>query len=407
MHRPAAPDPALAEFRAEALALFALPFNDLLFRAHTVHREHFDPNRVQRSTLLSIKTGGCPEDCGYCPQAARYHTGVENEAMLPLDEVTAAARTAKAHGATRFCMGAAWRGPKARDLAPVLDMVREVKALGLETCCTLGMLKEGQAEELRDAGASRFCMGAAWRSPKDRDIPKVAEMIREVKALGLETCATLGMLSADQAQALRGAGLDYYNHNLDTAPEFYGEIIHTREFQDRLDTLSHVRDAGMKTCCGGIVGMGEQREQRAGLLHTLATLPAHPDSVPINRLVQVAGTPLAGTTELDPFEFVRTIAVARILMPRSMVRLSAGRETMSDELQALCFAAGANSIFYGDKLLTTSNPQAARDRAPLLIVNAANIDPTQNQADYDELVAAIRRMKKGRMYYNPMRHGTI
>ena len=206
-------------------------------------------------------------------------------------------------------------------------------------------------------------MGAAWRSPKDRDIPKVAEMIREVKALGLETCATLGMLTGDQAHALRDAGLDYYNHNLDTAPEFYGEIIHTREFQDRLDTLSHVRDAGMKTCCGGIVGMGESREQRAGLLQALANLPAHPDSVPINRLVQVAGTPLAGTTELDPFEFVRTIAVARILMPRSMVRLSAGRETMSDELQALCFAAGANSIFHGEKLLTTGNPDTERDRA--------------------------------------------
>src|SRR4249919_2955873 len=294
--------------RPEVLALFALPFTELLHRAGTVHRGHFDPAEVQVSTLLSVKTGGCPEDCGYCPQAARYHTGVDATKLMATDDVVAKAQQAKA------------------------------------------------------AGATRFCMGAAWRSPKDRDIPKVAAMIREVKALGLETCATLGMLSESQAHALRDAGLDYYNHNLDTAPDFYGEIIHTREFQDRLDTLSHVRDAGMKTCCGGIVGMGESREQRAGLLHTLATLPAHPDSVPINRLVQVAGTPLAGTQELDPFEFVRSIAVARILMPRSMVRLSAGRETMSDELQALCFAAGANSIFYGEKLLTTGNPDTDHDR---------------------------------------------
>ena len=306
--------PAVSEVRNdwsrdEVLALFALPFTELLHRAGSVHRDNFDPTEVQVSTLLSVKTGGCPEDCGYCPQAARYHTGVEATKLMSTEAVVERARQA------------------------------------------------------RDAGASRFCMGAAWRSPKDRDIPKVAEMIREVKALGLETCATLGMLTGDQAHALRDAGLDYYNHNLDTAPEFYGEIIHTREFQDRLDTLSHVRDAGMKTCCGGIVGMGESREQRAGLLQALANLPAHPDSVPINRLVQVAGTPLAGTTELDPFEFVRTIAVARILMPRSMVRLSAGRETMSDELQALCFAAGANSIFYGEKLLTTGNPDVEQDRA--------------------------------------------
>ena len=297
--------------REEVLALFALPFTELLHRAGSVHRQHFDPAEVQVSTLLSVKTGGCPEDCGYCPQAARYHTGVEATKLMDTDAVVEKARQAKA------------------------------------------------------AGASRFCMGAAWRSPKDRDIPKVAAMIREVKALGLETCATLGMLSGQQAQALKAAGLDYYNHNLDTAPEFYGEIIHTREFQDRLDTLEHVREAGMKTCCGGIVGMGESRAQRAGLLQTLANLPAHPDSVPINRLVQVAGTPLAEkntVAELDPFEFVRTIAVARILMPQSMVRLSAGRESMSDELQALCFAAGANSIFYGEKLLTTGNPDVERDR---------------------------------------------
>ncbi|RPE80003.1 biotin synthase BioB [Vulcaniibacterium tengchongense] len=295
--------------RAEVRALFELPFPELLHRAAGVHRAHFDPAQVQVSTLLSIKTGGCPEDCGYCPQAARYHTGVEATKLMSTEAVLEKARQAKA------------------------------------------------------AGASRFCMGAAWRSPKDRDIPKVAAMIREVKALGLETCATLGMLSGEQARALKDAGLDYYNHNLDTAPEFYNRIIHTREIQDRLDTLAHVRDAGLKTCCGGIVGMGESREQRAGLLQTLANLPAHPDSVPINRLVRVEGTPLAGTAELDPFEFVRTIAVARILMPRSMVRLSAGRESMSDELQALCFLAGANSIFYGEKLLTTGNPDTERDMA--------------------------------------------
>ena len=295
--------------RSEVEALFDLPFAELLHRAGSAHRQHFDPAEVQVSTLLSVKTGGCPEDCGYCPQAARYHTGVEASKLMETDAVVAKARQAKA------------------------------------------------------AGASRFCMGAAWRSPKDRDIPKVAAMIREVKSLGLETCATLGMLSGEQAQALKAAGLDYYNHNIDTAPELYGDIIHTREMQDRFDTLGHVRNAGMKTCCGGIVGMGESRRQRAGLLQTLANLPAHPDSVPINRLVQVEGTPLHGTVELDPFDFVRTIAVARILMPKSMVRLSAGREAMSDELQALCFAAGANSIFYGEKLLTTANPDTERDMA--------------------------------------------
>lgn len=295
--------------RAEISALFALPFTDLLHRAATVHRQNFNADEVQVSTLLSVKTGGCPEDCGYCPQAQRYHTGVDATKLMACDDVLAKARAAK------------------------------------------------------DAGASRFCMGAAWRSPKDRDIPKVAEMIAGVKAMGLETCATLGMLSDSQAQALKDAGLDYYNHNLDTAPDFYGDVITTREYQDRLDTLSNVRDAGLKTCCGGIVGMGESRDQRAGLLHTLATLPAHPDSVPINRLVRVAGTPLAEEKELDPFEFVRTIAVARIVMPKSMVRLSAGRETMSDELQALCFLAGANSIFHGEKLLTTGNPDTAKDDA--------------------------------------------
>ena len=295
--------------RDEVLALLDLPFADLLARAHEVHRRHHDANAVQVSTLLSIKTGGCPEDCAYCPQAARYATGVEAEKLMSLDAVLAKARQARA------------------------------------------------------AGATRFCMGAAWRSPKDRDIPKVAAMVGAVKALGMETCATLGMLSQTQADALKNAGLDYYNHNIDSAPEFYGEIIHTREYQDRLDTLAHVRDAGLKTCCGGIVGMGETRSDRAGLLHTLATLPAHPQSVPINRLVQVQGTPLAGTAALDPFEFVRMIAAARILMPASMVRLSAGRAEMSDELQALCFFAGANSIFYGEKLLTTGNPDTERDLA--------------------------------------------
>ncbi|HET7843356.1 MAG TPA: biotin synthase BioB [Xanthomonadales bacterium] len=294
--------------RAEVAALLDLPFADLLARAHAVHRAHHDANAVQVSTLLSVKTGGCPEDCAYCPQAARYATGVNAEKLMSLDAVLAKAKQAKA------------------------------------------------------AGASRFCMGAAWRSPKDRDIPKIAAMVGAVKALGMETCATLGMLTQSQADALKDAGLDYYNHNLDSAPEFYGEIIHTREYQDRLDTLECVREAGLKTCCGGIVGMGETRAQRAGLLQALANLPEHPESVPINRLVQVEGTPLAGTEELDPFEFVRMIAAARIAMPKSMVRLSAGRAEMSDELQALCFFAGANSIFYGEKLLTTGNPDVEHDQ---------------------------------------------
>jgi biotin synthase len=300
---------AFETLRLQALELLDLPFNALLYQAHTVHREHFDPTRVQRSTLLSIKTGGCPEDCGYCPQAARYQTGVESQDLLPLADVVAAARAAQAHGATRFCMGAAWRGPKARDLAPVLDMVREVKALGLETCCTLGMLKDGQAEELRSAG------------------------------------------------------LDYYNHNLDTAPEFYGNVISTRDYQDRLETLERVRGAGVKVCCGGIVGMGEARAERAGLLAQLASLDPQPESVPINELVPVEGTPLAGTAKLPWVEFVRTIAAARIMLPKSVVRLSAGRAGMSEAVQALCFFAGANSIFYGEKLLTTGNPEVARDDA--------------------------------------------
>ncbi|CAN7617662.1 biotin synthase BioB [Variovorax sp. LjRoot290] len=294
---------------ADVEALFALPFMDLLFRAQQVHRQHFDANEVQLSTLLSIKTGGCAEDCGYCPQSSHFDTGVEASKLMPLQEVVEAAQAAKAQGATRFCMGAAWCSPKARDMERVTDMVREVRALGLETCMTLGMLE------------------------------------------------------AEQAQALKDAGLDYYNHNLDSAPAFYGKIISTRTYQDRLDTLAHVRDVGIHVCCGGIVGMGENRTQRAGLIAQLANLDPYPESVPINNLVQVAGTPLAGTEPIDPFEFVRTIAVARITMPTTMVRLSAGREQMDEALQALCFAAGANSIFYGDKLLTTSNPQAERDRA--------------------------------------------
>ena len=284
-----------------------------MHRAQTLHREHHDPNKVQLSTLLSIKTGGCSEDCGYCPQAARYHTGVENEALMDVSAVVSAAKLAKANGASRFCMGAAWRGPKQRDLDPVLDMVREVKALGLETCCTLGMLKDGQAEQLKDAG------------------------------------------------------LDYYNHNLDTAPEVYGDIITTREYQDRLDTLERVRGAGVNVCCGGIVGMGESRTERAGLIAQLANLDPHPESVPINYLVQVEGTPLHeklhGEKVLDWTEFVRTIAVARITMPSSFVRLSAGRQEMNEATQAMCFLAGANSIFYGEKLLTTGNPDVERDRA--------------------------------------------
>jgi biotin synthase len=283
----------------------------LLLQAQQVHRQHFDPNTVQLSTLLSIKTGGCAEDCGYCPQAARYHTGIDNEPLQAVEEVVEAARAARSQGATRFCMGAAWRGPKQRDLDQVIAMVRAVHALGLETCVTLGMLKAGQAEQLK------------------------------------------------------AAGLDYYNHNLDTAPEFYGDIISTRTQDDRLDTLAKVRDAGIHVCCGGIVGMGEDRSVRAGLIAQLANLDPYPDSVPINHLVQVEGTPLQGTPPLDLLEFVRTIACARITMPRAMVRLSAGREAMSEGIQALCFFAGANSIFYGDKLLTTGNPAAQRDRALL------------------------------------------
>jgi len=289
-------------------ALFELSFPELIYRAQSVHRSHHDPAALQLSSLLSVKTGGCPEDCAYCPQSRRYRTGIEDEDVLSLETVTRAARAARSHGASRFCMGAAWRGPKERELEQILPMIRQVKDLGLEACATLGMLKPGQAERLREAG------------------------------------------------------LDYYNHNLDTSPEFYGQIITTREYRDRLETLQRVRDAGLRVCCGGIVGMGESRRDRAGLIAQLSSLDPYPESVPINALVAVAGTPLAQAEELDALEFVRTVAAARISMPKAWVRLSAGRERMSDALQALCFLAGANSVFFGDKLLTTANPQAARDR---------------------------------------------
>ena len=311
LHRPSAaslPVTGAQRWSVDAVeALLNLPFPELMHQAQTVHRENFDPTRIEFATLLSVKTGGCAEDCGYCPQAARYDTGVEASKLLEPAEVLAAARLAQA------------------------------------------------------AGATRFCMGAAWRSPKERDIEKVAELIRTVKALGLETCATLGMLEDGQAQTLQSAGLDYYNHNLDSAPDFYGNIISTRQYQDRLDTLARVRSAGVKVCCGGIVGMGETRRQRAGLVAELANLTPYPESVPINNLVKIEGTPLAGQPDLDPFEFVRTIAVARITMPTARVRLSAGRQQMGDAVQALCFLAGANSIFYGDKLLVTGNPDTEAD----------------------------------------------
>jgi biotin synthase len=309
--------------RAEVRALFALPFPELMFDAARVHRMHFDPAEVQISTLLSIKTGGCPEDCAYCPQAARYDTGVKAEKLMSLDAVLKEANAAKA------------------------------------------------------SGASRFCMGAAWREPKDRDVENVCAMVEGVKALGLETCATLGMLTKAQAQRLKSSGLDYYNHNLDTSPEFYGAIISTRTYKDRLDTLDAVREAGIHVCCGGIVGMGEGAEDRVGMIATLASLPEHPESVPINMLVQVEGTPLMGEQKLDPLEFVRTIAVARITMPKSVVRLSAGREDMSEETQALCFLAGANSIFYGPRLLTTPNPGRDRD---MKLLDKLGMRPMDRQA---------------------------
>ncbi len=333
----------------DVLALLQQPFSDLMFQAQSVHRAHFDPNRVQVSTLLSIKTGACPEDCKYCPQSGHYNTGLEKEKLLELEQVLAAARAAK------------------------------------------------------QSGATRFCMGAAWRSPRDRDMPHVIGMVREVKGLGLETCMTLGMLTSAQASALAEAGLDYYNHNLDTSPEYYGEIITTRTYQDRLATLENVRGAGMKVCCGGIVGMGEALEDRAGLLMQLANLPEHPESVPINMLVKVEGTPLDTQEDLDPFDFIRTVAVARILMPRSHVRLSAGREDMNEQMQALTFLAGANSIFYGEKLLTTGNPEANRDRQ---LFARLGITPEETSAAQDdgEVAGALHDQVQGaataHLFYN-------
>lgn len=316
----------------EIETLFAMPFNDLMFQAQSIHRTHFSANEVQVSTLLSIKTGACPEDCKYCPQSAHYTTDVDRERLMAVEKVLEEAVAAK------------------------------------------------------QQGASRFCMGAAWRNPKDRDMPYVIEMVKGVKKLGLETCMTLGMLSPHQAEALKEAGLDYYNHNLDTSPEFYGEIISTRTYQDRLSTLQNVRDAGMKVCAGGIVGMGESRRDRAGLLAQLANLPQHPESVPVNMLVKVQGTPFAELDDLDPFEFVRTIAVARILMPKSFVRLSAGRETMNDQMQALCFMAGANSIFYGERLLTTANPETNRD---LELFERLGLQPMAHHDYSDEVHQAV------------------
>ncbi|MBU2115727.1 MAG: biotin synthase BioB [Gammaproteobacteria bacterium] len=332
---------------AQVNALYALPFNDLLFQAQTVHRQHFKPNEVQVSTLLSIKTGACAEDCKYCPQSGHYNTGLERERLLEVEKVLTQAKAAK------------------------------------------------------DKGASRFCMGAAWTNPKQRDMPYIIEMVQGVKAMGLETCMTLGMLTGEQAKTLADAGLDYYNHNLDTSPEFYGEIITTRTYQDRLDTLSHVRDAGMKVCCGGILGMGESANDRSALLMQLANLPEHPESVPINMLVKVAGTPLENVDDLDAFEFIRTIAVARIMLPQSHVRLSAGRSRMNEQMQALCFFAGANSIFYGDKLLTTDNPEADAD---MQLFAKLGIKPEQRHDVSDEahtlaLTDAIREQANPPLFH--------
>ena len=335
--------------RAEILALFAQPFSDLMFQAQSMHRAHFNPNEVQVSTLCSIKTGACPEDCAYCPQSARYDTGLEREKLMAVEKVIEEAKAAKASGATRFCMGAAWRSPKNKDMPYVTTMVQGVKALGLETCMTLGMLDQGQAQELADAG------------------------------------------------------LDYYNHNLDTSPEFYGEIITTRTYQDRLETLDNVRKAGMKVCCGGIVGMGEEENDRAGLLQQLANMPEHPESVPINMLVKVEGTPLENEADLDPFDFIRTIAVARILMPQSHVRLSAGREQMNEQTQAMAFLAGANSIFYGEKLLTTPNPEANKD---MQLFKKLGIKPEAYEVHEDEseqeasIVHQLQEAAMDSMFYN-------
>ena len=336
----------------EARSLFGLPFNDLIFRAQAVHREHFDPNEVQVSTLLSIKTGACPEDCKYCPQSGHYNTGLEKEKLLEIEKVLAEAKAAKEKGASRFCMGAAWRSPSRKDMPYVVDMVRQVKSLGLETCMTLGMLEENQARELADAG------------------------------------------------------LDYYNHNLDTSEKYYSHIITTRSYQDRLDTLENVRKAGMKVCCGGIMGMGEDLDDRAGLLVQLANLPHHPESVPVNMLVKVPGTPMEDVEDLDPFDFIRTLAVARIMMPASHVRLSAGREEMNDQMQALCFLAGANSIFYGEKLLTTANPAADRDRQ---LFQRLGIRPEERETEHSEeeraavLAQAVEDERNRHLFYDAAR----
>ena len=335
--------------RSEILALFDLPFNDLLFQAQIAHRQYFDANTVQISTLCSIKTGACPEDCAYCPQSARYDTGLEREKLMAVDKVIEEAKQARASGATRFCMG------------------------------------------------------AAWRSPKNKDMPYVVEMVKGVKSLGLETCMTLGMLDANQASTLADAGLDYYNHNLDTSEEFYGEIITTRTYQDRLHTLHNVRSAGIKVCCGGIVGMGESVNDRAGLLMQLANLSEHPESVPINMLVRVPGTPLENEAELDPFDFIRTIAVARILMPKSHVRLSAGREAMNEQTQALAFMAGANSIFYGEKLLTTPNPEANKDMQLLKrlgIKPEAYDEHADSKQQEDALLTQLAKAENNRFFYD-------
>lgn len=335
--------------RAEITALFELPFSDLMFQAQTVHRAFFNPNEVQVSTLCSIKTGACPEDCAYCPQSARYDTGLEREKLMAVEKVIEEAKAAKASGATRFCMG------------------------------------------------------AAWRSPKGKDMPYVTSMVQGVKSLGLETCMTLGMLDAEQAQTLADAGLDYYNHNLDTSPEFYGDIITTRTYQDRLNTLDNVRNAGMKVCCGGIVGMGEEKSDRAGLLLQLANMKEHPESVPINMLVKVEGTPLANQTDLDPFDFIRTVAVARILMPQSHVRLSAGREQMNDQMQALAFLAGANSIFYGEKLLTTANPETNKDMQLFkrLGINPEAYEIHENEEEQEATIATqLQAAQMDSFFYN-------
>ena len=328
--------------RSEVAELFVMPFNDLLFKAQSIHRVNFDPNEVQVSTLLSIKTGACPEDCKYCPQSKRYHTGLEVEQLMEVEKVLKEASAAKA------------------------------------------------------AGSTRFCMGAAWRSPKDRDMPKVLAMVEGVKAMGLETCMTLGMLKPHQASALSDAGLDYYNHNLDTSPEYYSDIITTRTYQDRLDTLHHVREAGINVCSGGIVGMGESINDRVGLLIELANMPEHPQSVPINRLVRVEGTPMANEEDFDNFDFIRTIAVARIMMPKSYVRLSAGRETMNEEMHALVYFAGANSIFYGEKLLTTPNPEANKD---LDLFERLGISPEGKQIDPTQLAEESAK-DKSVLFYN-------